>query len=151
MTENAEPRHKRWGSYPETVLIFAGEAQVTVDLREEVLPATRKALAGVGLDEPFGILTAFNPRGVDIGAQENARRMEELERELRKSGEEFVCLDACSPDRSHCERSVALKSSRDRATDLARRWDQLAIFWWDGLAFWIYGATSKSEPMRLPK
>jgi len=150
MTEKRKPRDEKWGSYPETVLIFAGEPEVMVDLREEVPQATRKGLASLGLDGPFSVLTAFNPRGVNIGAEENARRMEELESELRSSGDHFVRLDACSPDKSHCECSVALKGSPDRALDMASRWEQIAIFWWDGSRFWIIGAISDGAPFPLP-
>ena len=150
MAEKAKPRDERWDRYPETVLIFAGEPEVMIDLREEVPPATRKALAAMGLGEPFSVLTAFNPRGVDIGAEANARRLEELERELNSSGDEFVRMDACSPDKSHCECSLAMKGPRERALDIARRWEQIAIFWWDGSRFWIYGAISDAEPRRLP-
>jgi len=145
-----KPRDERWGAYPETVLFFAGEPEVMVDLREEVSRPTRDGLKALGLGEPFAVLTAFNPRGVDLGDEENSARMEALERELSSSGDEFVRLDACSPDKSHCECSVALKASRERSLDLARRWEQIAIFWWDGSAFWLYGAITEIEPLKLP-
>lgn len=138
------------GSYPETVLYFAGEPGVMVDLREIVPSATVRGLAAIGLGDPFGIVTAFNPRGVDIGARENTKRAAELERELTSSGDEFVRVDCCSPDRSHCECSVALKLTSERVTDIAKRWDQIAIFWWDGLRFWIYGAMTQGPALRLP-
>ncbi|MDQ3082457.1 MAG: DUF3293 domain-containing protein [Gemmatimonadota bacterium] len=143
------PRDERWSSYPETVLIFAGDTEVYVDLRERVPPATRNALGAIGLDGEFGILTAFNPRGGELSADENARRMSELEGELTSSGDEFIRVDACSPDRSHCECSVALKGERQRAIDIAKRWEQVAIFWWDGSTFWIYGAITPGQ-LELP-
>ena len=150
MAEKRKPVDERWSSYPETVLYFAGEPEVMVDLRTEVTAAIRNGFAGMGLDGEFGVLTAFNPRGRDADAGENARRMKELESELESSGDRFVRVDACSPDRSHCECSVALLSSRERAIDIARRWEQVAIFWWDGSSFWIYGAISEAEPIKLP-
>ncbi len=143
------PRDERWSSYPETVLIFAGETELYVDLRVRVPPATRDALAATGLEGEFGVLTAFNPRGIDLPANENTRRMNELESELTSSGDEFVRVDACSPDRLHCEWSVALKGDRDRAIDIAKRWEQLAIFWWDGSRFWIHGAITPGS-LELP-
>lgn len=150
MTEpEKKARDERWSSYPETVLIFAGETEVYVDLRERVPPPTRDALIAMGLDGGFGVLTAFNPRGVDLPADENTRRMNALESELTSSGDEFVRVDACSPDRSHCECSVALKGDRQRAIDIARRWEQIAIFWWDGSTFWIYGAITPGS-LKLP-
>ena len=143
-------KDERWSSYPETVLYFAGEPEIMVDLRVKVSPAVRKGLAGAGLDREFAILTAFNPRGVDIGEEENSRRMKELEAELESSGDSFVRVDACSPDRSHCECSVAIKSDFRRSIDIAKRWEQIAIFWWDGASFWIYGAIEEIEPIKLP-
>ena len=141
---------ERWSSYPETVLHFAGEPEIMVDLRVTVPRPTRDALAALGLGDPFGVLTAFNPRGEDIDRAENDGRMQELESELTSAGDAFVRLDACSPDKSHCECSVAVKSSRDRVIEVARRWNQFAIFWWDGAAFWIYGTDTEHEPIRLP-
>src|ERR1044071_6979266 len=99
---------ERWSSYPETVLYFSGDPEVMVDLRVELSPAVRGGLGALGLDREFAVLTAFNPRGVDVEESENDRRMKELEAELSSSGDSFVRLDACSPDRSHCECSVAL-------------------------------------------
>lgn len=122
-----------------------------IDLRVPVPPATKKALAAIGLDEPFAILTSFNPRGVVLGAEENSLRLAELEAGLRSSGIEYLVMDACSPDKSHCECSVAIKIERQRALDIAIRWEQIAIFWWDGERFWIFGAISPIEPpLALP-
>ncbi len=139
---------ERWSSYPETVLYF-GDPEVMVDLRVEVSPAIRGGLEALGLNQ-FAVLTAFNPRGVDIGEEENNHRMKELEGELSSSGDSFVRVDACSPDRSHCECSVALSTDFDRAIDIAKRWEQVAIFWYDGSVFWIYGAIESIEPIKLP-
>jgi hypothetical protein len=145
-----ENMDERWSSYPETVLYFAGDPEIMVDLRIAVSPAVRKGLAAAGLDGEFAVLTSFNPRGKDLSEDENDRRMKELEAELESSGDSFVRVDACSPDRSHCECSVAMKTSFERAIDIAKRWEQIAIFWWDGSGFWIYGAIENIEPIRLP-
>jgi hypothetical protein len=150
MSDKKKPVDERWSSYPETVLYFEGEAPVMVDLRVEVSSAVRNGLRALGLDSEFAALTAFNPRGVDISDEENQRRMSELEAELTSVGESFVRIDACSPDRSHCECSVALNVSRERAIDIARRWEQVAIFWFDGGSFWIYGAIDPIDPLKLP-
>jgi len=150
MTDKKKPVDERWSSYPETVLHFEGEQPITVDLRVEVSSAVRNGLRALGLDAEFAVLTAFNPRGVDINDEENKRRMSELEAELASVGVSFVRLDACSPDKSHCECSFALGVSRERAIDIARRWEQVAIFWFDGSSFWIYGAIDEIEPLKLP-
>jgi hypothetical protein len=150
MTESKKPLDERWSSYPETVLHFSGERPVMIDLRMEVTPALRRGLEALGLAGEFAVLTAFNPRGVDSSDEENKRRMAELEAELQSVGERFVRLDACSPDKSHCECSVALQADRERAIDIARRFEQVAIFWYNGSKFWIYGAISEAEPVPLP-
>ena len=140
---------ERWSSYPETVLYFAGDPEVMVDLRVDVSPAIRRGLAALGLTQ-FAVLTAFNPRGVDTDEMENDRRMKEMEAELSSSGDSFVRVDACSPDRSHCECSVALSADFDSAIDIARRCEQVAIFCYDGSTFWIYGAIDSIIPIKLP-
>jgi hypothetical protein len=150
MTEREAPKKEAWSSYPETVLVFAGEPEMTIDLREELPPATKNALRAMGLAEPFAVLTSYNPRGENISGAENKRRFKELEAELSSAGYAFVVIDACSPDKSHCECSVVLKGDRQTALDIARRWDQVAIFWFDGGRFWIYGAISPIEPIPLP-
>ena len=146
-----ESKDERWSSYPETVLHFSGDPEIMVDLRIPVEPAVRNGLKAAGLAQEFAVLTAFNPRGKDIGEDENNRRLKELEAELDSSGDSFVRVDACSPDRSHCECSVAMQTSFERAIDIAKRWEQIAIFWWDGSSFWIYGAIESIEPIKLPR
>jgi len=150
MTEKKEPVDERWSSYPETVLHFSGEPPVMIDLRVEVTPTLRKGLAALGLAGEFAVVTAFNPRGVDSSEEENEGRMRELEAELESAGERFVRLDACSPDKSHCECSVAIETARERAIDIAKRFEQVAIFWYDGARFWIYGGISDADPIQLP-
>src|SRR3990170_6808635 len=146
----AMSRDERWGSYPETVLRFAGDPELIVDLREEVSDATRSELIRMGLGLPFGILTAFNPRGLGLSPAMNAQRMKDLESEIESAGHAFVRVDACSPDLSHCESSVALKAPLQWSLDLAKKWEQLAIFWWDGDRFWLYGAELEIDPLNLP-
>ena len=140
MPEKQKPIEPEWGSYPETVCYFQGDEEVMVDLRIPVAPATRNGLTALGLGEPFGILTAFNPRGVDLPDEENSKRAGELEAELVSLGISFVRTDCCSPDRSHCECSVAVVAPKEQLLDMARRWEQIAIFWFDGSAFSIAGA-----------
>ena len=150
LSESGEPKEEAGSSYPETVLVFSGDAERMIDLREPVGVAAKAALRALGFGEPFAVLTSFNPRGENLDAGENARRFDELESELGVSGVAYTILDACSPDMSHCERSVAVKTDVVSARRIAARWEQLAIFWWDGREFWIYGAESSVEPVRLP-
>jgi hypothetical protein len=141
---------ERWSSYPETVLHFSGEPPVMVDLRVPLETSVRQSFNALGLSGEFGVLTAFNPRGETINENENDRRMRELEAELTSLGVSFVTIDACSPDKSHCECSVALSLGLNQIIDIAKRWEQVAIFWFDGDSFWIYGALTAIEPIKLP-
>jgi hypothetical protein len=55
-----------------------------------------------------------------------------------------------SPDRTHVEEGVALALAVEDVEALARVWDQSAIYWWDGEAFWVRGALTQAPPWRLP-
>ena len=140
-----------WHKYPDTVLRFHTEPAASVDLREPVTRATVAALARIGFAEPFAVLTAHDPRGRDVPADVNERRAAELDAKLASAGARFVHVDACSPDGEHCELSVAAAVSREAATELARYFEQVAIFWFDGEKFWIVGAIVDADPVMLPK
>ena len=139
-----------WTEYPETILKFAIDPEISVDLRASLEPPIRKALRSIGLNGKFAVLTAYNPRGENIGEEENRNRLRQLEAELRSTGEKFVSVDACSPDESHCECSVAIMTTKERAIAIAERFEQVAIFWFDGDHFWIVGVLTPAAPTRLP-
>jgi hypothetical protein len=140
-----------WPRYPETVLEFVTAPAVEIDLRE--IPSEDKiaALKAAGLDQPFAIMTAFDPRGEDLSQAANEKRKQELDERLQSSGYKFTHVDACSPDGSHCECSVAVVMPQERAIDLAREMGQVAIFWFDGKRFWILGALVETDPLMLPR
>ena len=140
-----------WPRYPETVLDFATTPAVEIDLRE--IPSDDKitALKAAGLDRPFAIMTAFDPRGENLSPIENEKRKRELDQRLRSSGYTFVQVDACSPDKLHCECSAAVMMPQEEALELARRMEQVAIFWFDGKRFWIIGALAETDPLMLPR
>jgi len=135
-----------WPKYPETVLDFGTRPAIEIDLRRIPSDDAVAALTAAGFGEPFAIMTAFDPRGKNLSREENEKRQQQLERRLRASRYSFVRVDACSPDKSHCECSVAIKIDRSRALQIAERWEQIAIFWWDRDRFWIYGAISPIDP-----
>jgi hypothetical protein len=151
MKATPDQRDPDWPRYPETVLEFATIPAVEIDLR--IIPSDDKiaALKAAGLDRPFAIMTAFDPRGENLSKAENEKRMQELDRRLRSSGYRVAQVDACSPDRSHCECSVAVMMPQDEALDLAREMEQVAIFWFDGRRFWIVGALVETNPLMLPR
>lgn len=150
MKEGKTSEYEAWSSYADTVLNFAGEPELVIDLRERVRPATKQALEVMELGAPFAVLTSFNPFGRNLSEEENDGRFMELEAELEMLGLEYLVINACSPDRSHCERSVAVCMERESAIEMARQWEQLAIFWFDLEQFWIYGVVKKAEPIALP-
>ncbi|MDQ6689935.1 MAG: DUF3293 domain-containing protein [Gemmatimonadota bacterium] len=140
-----------WPKYPETILGFATQPPVEIDLREIPSEPAIATLKAVGLGEPFAIMTAFDPQGKNLSAAENQQRKRDLDRRLSAAGYHLVQVDCCSPDRSHCECSVAVTMPQDEALGLAREMEQVAIFWFDGSRFWIVGAIVETDPMMLPR
>jgi Protein of unknown function (DUF3293) len=140
-----------WPRYPETILSFSTRPVVEIDLREVPSKRALADLGAAGFGQPFAVLTAFDPRGRDLSPAENERRKHDLDERLTAEGYEFAHVDACSPDRAHCERSVAVVMPQERALDLAREMGQVAIFWFDGSRFWILGGLVETDPLMLPR
>lgn len=140
-----------WPRYPETVLDFATTPAIAIDLRKVPSEDAIAALKAAGLGQPFAIMTAFDPRGENLSQSENERKKHDLDERLRASGYHFAQVDCCSPDRSHCECSVAVVMPQEKAVDLARELEQVAIFWFDGTRFWILGALVETDPLMLPR
>jgi len=151
MEATPNQRDPDWPKYPETILDFATSPAVEIDLREVPSEDAISALKSAGLDQPFAIMTAFDPRGENLTAAENERRNRELHERLGSSGYKFAQVDCCSPDRSHCECSVAVMMPQEQALELARELEQVAIFWFDGTLFWIVGALVETDPLMLPR
>jgi len=151
VTSTPEQHDPDWPRYPETILTFSTNPAVEIDLRR-IPPADAIAnLLAAGFDQPFAVLTAFDPRGHDLSPAENEERRRDLDVRLTTSGYKFVSVDACSPDRAHCECSVAVKMPQEKAVALARELEQVAIFWFDGKRFWIIGALVEADPLILPR
>ena len=140
-----------WPRYPETVLDFATTPAIEIDLRQVPSEDAIATLEAAGLGQPFAIMTAFDPRGENLSPAENEKRRHELDERLRASGYNFARVGACSPDKSHCECSVAVVMPQDKAVELARELEQVAIFWFDGSRFWILGALAEADPLMLPR
>lgn len=151
MRSTPDQQDPDWARYPETVLHFATNPPLSVDLRAVPSPDAVNRLKAAGFGAPFAVLTAFDPRGQDLPKDENESRKRILERRLASRGKTFVDVDACSPDRTHCECSVAVIMEQDEAIELARQLEQVAIFWFDGSRFWILGAIVESDPLMLPR
>ena len=165
MTSERTTREKtdeKWDAYHHTVLEFCGPPALRVDLRRPLDEATRDGIRTLGLDGPFAVLTAENPEGEnpeDVPSERAAERLEErnerrvsrLERGLTDAGVPFAPVDGSAPDGRYRERCVAALMPRQEAVELARRLDQLALFWYDGTDFWLMPAEADAEPERLPR
>jgi len=127
------------------------EPRVEVDLRQVPSDEDLARLGAVGLSDPFAVITAFDPGGRDLSVAANDQRKADLDRRLTIAGHRYVDVDACSPDGSHCECSVAVVMGQSDALALAREIGQVAIFWFDGGRFWILGAIVESDPLVLPR
>lgn len=139
-----------WGDFPCTVLHFIGPGVPSIDLRDRVFPDATCALTRLGLAHTFGIVTGQDPMGRIQSTGRNSELAARLQREVAAMNVPFALVDACNPDRSHCEQSFAIAISCDEAVALADRYEQLAIFWFDGNSFWIVPARSLKERVRLP-
>ena len=153
---------EKWAQYPCTILEFAPPDRLRIDLRQPLGGPERATLAALGLDRPFAVLTAENPLGENAEdeptpAQEaatevaNAARHSALEAELRKAGVDFQPCDGVAPDGDYREHGVAVVLPREQAVMLARRFGQLAIFWFDGRNFSLVGAVARKPTEKLPK
>jgi hypothetical protein len=151
MRSTADRYDPDWPRYPETILHFSTTPPVQIDLRTVPSDTDLTRLSVAGFSEPFAVLTAFDPRGENLSDSENASRKRKLDGRLRAAGYKFAQVDACSPDRTHCESSVAVLMPQDEAVALARDLEQVAIFWFDGKRFWILGALVETDPLMLPR
>lgn len=167
MREASSPRpndaeiEEKWRAYPDTVLEFAGSPPLRIDLRRPLGAADRAALAARALDQPFGVFTAENPAGenaedepspseAEQRERTNARRAGVLETELQRRRVAYVHVDGASPDGKYREHCVATLMPREEAVAFARRFEQLALFWYDGGHFWLLPAMATKSPQRLP-
>ena len=159
MAEQTEAR-ERYAQYPNTILEFDGPGGLRVDLRRRLDDTQRTALAALGLG-PFGVFTAENPEGAHAEdeptpdaeaerARENARRMQRLLDTLDREGIRHARVDGVAPDGDYREHCVAIAVERDRAVAMAERFDQLALFWFDGRDFWLLPAEADQDARQLP-
>jgi hypothetical protein len=162
MPDTESQTQDKWAQYPCTILEFAPPERLRIDLRRPLGAPERAILASLGLDRPFAVLTAENPMGENTedeptpvqqaeSDQRNDARRGELEAELRKSGIEYQPCDGVAADGEYREHGVAVVLPREQAVMLARRFGQLAIFWFDGRSFSLVGAVARNPSEKLPK
>ncbi|MEO6777921.1 MAG: DUF3293 domain-containing protein [Gemmatimonadaceae bacterium] len=139
-----------WGDFPRTVLHFLSESPFALDLQANIRDTELAALEEAGFEHTFCIVTAQDPMGIEQPPETNAMLVAKLEADVAQLKAHHVEVDACSPDSSHCEQSMAVDVDLEVAVSLASRYDQLAIFWFDGATFWIVPARSSKSRLRLP-
>jgi len=140
-----------WSNYAETIIEIEREGPpLRVDLREPIGETARRALATLGPVASFGIVTAANPAGAPVAPASNDQRHGALERYLGEQGFTHRAVTGSSPDGAHRERGFAVWLERDDVVAIARRFEQSAIFWFDGGAFWLVGALVAAKARPLP-
>jgi hypothetical protein len=121
-----------WDRFAETVLVFGGDEPVEVGVHAGLEPAAIGRLMSLGLGDRFAVITPCNPLGVTLEGRSNAERLTAFRAELDQLGIRSVEADGWSPNRTHVERGNACALDLPAALMLARKWQQLALFWFDG-------------------
>lgn len=140
--------HRPWGAYPETVITFP-DTGLVVDLRRPVTPMLRQRLGQIGLAGPFGVVTACNPLGTQIGAVANRRLTTLLGCRVAGYAGSRPAVGG-SPDASHQEPGWAIPASLDQVRRLAADFLQNALFWFDGEKFSIVPVHGTADVLTLP-
>jgi hypothetical protein len=98
------------------------------------------------LAAPVYLLTAYNPRGVDLPLEENERRLAELDAYLRAELVAAVRSLGASEDGSWKEPGFALLDVGEAdALAIARRFEQAAIYAWSAERLEVVGALDEGR------
>lgn len=144
------PDDSLWTAYANARLLIGRPPRIKVDLWLPVGEELEYRLTKLGLGATFAIITPFDPRGTRAPAWKNLARYVRTRLLLRSRNLRYVPADGESPDSRHRERGFAIAMTRTDAAALARELEQLALYWFDGKAFWIDGALAERKPQRLP-
>jgi hypothetical protein len=144
------PDDSLWTAYANTRLLIGRAPRIKVDLWLPVSDDLEHRLTKLGLGASFAIVTPFDPGGTRAPAWKNLARYIRARLLLRSRKLRFIAADGESPDSRHRERGFAIALGRSDAAALARELEQLALYWFDGKAFWIDGALVVRKPQRLP-
>jgi uncharacterized protein DUF3293 len=144
------PDDSLWTAYANTRLLIGREPRIKVDLWLPVSDELAQLLTNLGLGSSFAIVTPFDPRGARAPAWKNLARYVRARLLLRARALRFIPADGESPDSRHRERGFAIALGRSDAAAFARELEQLALYWFDGKAFWIDGVLAERAPQRLP-
>jgi Protein of unknown function (DUF3293) len=139
-----------WVAYANTVLRIGGKRQIKVDLRQPISADCQRRLTELGLGSAFAVITASNPGGRLTIPWKNRWRQLRMRARLASSRLRFAPADGESPDRSHIEHGFAISLKREAAHAMAREYEQLALYWFDGTRFWLDPVRERIEPKALP-
>jgi hypothetical protein len=117
-------------------------------------PAYRKARFRVtppqgGLPRNFSVITACNPDGETIPAEENAARTKRFSEELRERGLEHFAVTGFDPDSGHAEPGFGILCGRELAVEVGRKWGQEAVFVIEHGELWLLACDGDEPPEAL--
>ena len=141
--------HPSWWPYPDTLLLFP-EADLIVDLRRPISPQSTHALARLGLGRSFGVVTACNPYGRSLEESSNLRLSRVLSEIVRLRLPAARRADGSSPDGGHLEPGWALPEPLEEVRELAARFFQNGIFWFEHDRFFIVPVLATGPTLALP-
>jgi hypothetical protein len=144
------PNDALWTVYANTVLRIGSPRQIRIDLRQPLSDEIRRLLTDLLPEKTFAIVTPFDPGGAQASSWRNWWRHGRMRARLASRGVRFAPADGESLDGAHRERGFAVALSRGEAATLARSYGQLALYWFDGEAFWIDDVRTTRAPHRLP-
>jgi hypothetical protein len=144
------PNDVLWTAYANTLLRIGDRRQIKIDLRLPLSDETRRVLTVLLPEKTFAIVTSFNPGGKRAHSWTNRWRYVRMRAALASRALHFTYADGESPDGRHRERGFAIALGRGDAATLARSYEQLALYWFDGEAFWIDDVRTTRPSQRLP-
>ena len=144
-----EPTCNDWPHYRTAVLHFGTAPPWTVPASEFAHPTHAPRRRALGLDRPFAIVTAFNPHPQRPHASANVLAHAELARCLDSLGLDHLACAGTDPAEVHREEGFAVFAAIETVLDLARRFGQAAVYWWDGASMWIEPTNAESTRERL--
>lgn len=135
--------------FPGTLLHFT-EHGLVIDLRMPLGREVRDHLAAIGLGDGFCVITADNPNGRTQSDSENAAALHCLRDAIATLDADATPCDGTNPEQTHRERGLAARIERARGIELGRTFEQIAIFHFDGGAFWLVPAITPGPARKLP-
>ena len=91
----------------------------------------------VSSDLAFAIITAHNPRGRLLSNGQNRLLDRKLQEEVSRRGILARTIIGCSPDLGHQEKSWMVFADRFASMELARRFQQNALYWVEAGELWL--------------